>query len=49
MALQQTAGREPEAAEQSVSTDRGRRIFRAGWIETTGRSQERRDPIAVTS
>ena len=49
VALQQTAGRKLEATEHSVSTDRSSRIFRTGWIEAAGRTQERRDPIAVPS
>ena len=49
VALQQTADRKLEATERSVSTDRSSRIFRTGWIEAAGRTQERRDPIAVPS
>ena len=49
VALQQTADRQLEATKHSVSTDRRRRIFRAGWIEAAGRTQKRRDPIAIPS
>jgi hypothetical protein len=49
MALQETAGRKLEATEHSVSTDRSSCIFRTGWIEAAGRTQEWRDPIAVPS
>jgi len=48
VALQQTAGCKLQPTEHSVAADRSTRIFRTGWIKAAGRSQERRDPIAVT-
>ena len=48
MTLQQTADRKLQPTDHSVPADRNTRIFRTCWIKTAGRSQERRDPIAVT-